>query len=153
MMGRIGFGLMIACVLVVFNAALGTRFHSTASEKAMRAQLVGTWRIVSASYNGEASDLAQSSVTYKQVTPAGFTWLSFKKDTKIVYRAGGGTWTLDGNTYAEKINYGMGDDFEVVRNTTASFQCKVDGDRWYSKGKLVNGTTVDEVWQRIPPAP
>ena len=140
--------IMGAAVLV---GAAAMRADDTSKEKELRASLIGTWRMTSMKVNGEERDLPRTSVTYKHVTPNGFMWLSYNRDDGKVFRAAGGTYTLHGDSYTEKIEYGMGDDFEVIKNAEHAFTAKVDGDRWMHTGKLANGTTIDEVWERVRP--
>jgi hypothetical protein len=118
----------------------------------LRTALVGTWKMKSMKVNGQDSDLPESSVTYKHVTPGGFTWLSFHQESGKVFRAAGGTWTLAGDAYTEKIEYGMSNDFDAIKNASHPFNCRIEGDTWYHTGHLANGTTLDEVWTRVKPA-
>ena len=121
------------------------------SPAGLRAALIGTWRMTSMKVNGEKSDLPDSSVTYKHVTPAGFTWLSYHKEDGQIFRAAGGTYTLSGDDYTENIEYGMSSDFNVIKNASHPFKCRIEGDTWHHTGHLANGTTIDEVWTRVKP--
>ena len=125
---------------------------SAAKPADLRAALVGTWKMTSMKVNGEENDLPASSVTYKHVTPGGFTWLSYQKDTGKVFRAAGGTYTLTGDAYTERIEYGMGDDFDGIKNASHAFKCRIEGDTWHHTGQLANGTKLDEQWTRVKPA-
>ena len=118
----------------------------------LRTALVGTWRMKSMKVNGQVNTLPDRGVTYKHVTPGGFTWLSYEKDSGRIFRAAGGSYTLEGDTYTESIEYGMSDDFDVIKNASHPFKCRIEGDTWYHAGKLSNGTTIDEVWTRVKPA-
>ena len=42
--------------------------------------------------------------------------------------------------------------FEVIKNAEHAFTAKVEGDTWHHVGKLANGTTIDETWERVKPA-
>ncbi len=64
-------------------------------------------------------------------------------------RAAGGHCTLTAERYDETPEYGMSQDFEIVKGKTHSFQWKVDGNTWHSDGKLSTGLTIEEVWQRV----
>ena len=110
---------------------------------------VGTWRFVSGTYNGQEFDAPALGVTLKHVTPTQFTWLSYEAETGRISRAGGGTYTLAGDSCKEHIEYGTGEDFEMLRGTEQSLEIKVDEDRLYSGGKLSNGTVFSEVWERV----
>ena len=64
-------------------------------------------------------------------------------------RAAAGAYTLTGEVYEETPEYGLSEDFEVIRGKPQSFRCKVDGSRWHHDGELSNGLTIDEVWERV----
>jgi hypothetical protein len=140
-----------AALALLGLGAIATLRADDDNDKALHAKLVGTWRMASAKFGGQESDLPQMSVTFKHVTPAGFMWLSHDKDG-LITRAAGGTYTLRNGKYTEKIEYGMGDDFEVIKKAKISFTCKVEGDKWNHTGELPNGTTIEEVWERVKPA-
>ena len=125
---------------------------ATGKPSDLRAALVGTWKMTSMKINGQKNTLPDEAVTYKHVTPAGFTWLSYPKDTGKVFRAAGGSYTLRGDEYTETIEYGVGDDFDVIKNASHPFKCRIEGDTWYHTGRLANGTTIDEQWTRVKPA-
>jgi hypothetical protein len=118
----------------------------------LRAALVGTWKMASMKVNGQVNDLPESAVTYKHVTPGGFTWLSYNKDDGTIFRAAGGTYTLRGDAYTEKIEYGVGNDFQGIKNASHPFKCRIEGDTWFHTGKLASGTTIDEEWTRVKSA-
>ena len=117
----------------------------------LRPALVGTWKMTSMKVNGRQSNLPESSVTYKHVTPGGFTWLSYNKEDGKIFRAAGGSYTLNGDDYTETIEYGTGDDFEGIKNASHSFKCRIEGDTWFNVGSLAGGTTLDEQWTRVKP--
>ena len=45
--------------------------------------------------------------------------------------------------------FGFGGAFDRVKGRPQSFQARLDGNRWYYKGTLTGGLTVDEVWERV----
>ena len=147
-MKKVTLGLALV-VFVICVAGIGLRADDADKEKALRAKLIGTWKLVSAKYGGQAQDPPNSDVMLKHVTPAGFTWLSYKKDSGEVYRSAGGTYTLKGDSYTEKVVYGLGDDFQQIKNAEHPFTCKIDGDKWQHNGKLAGGLTIEEVWERV----
>jgi hypothetical protein len=121
----------------------------TQGQEDVGSKYVGTWRIVSATYGGQEFDVSRLGVTLKHITPTQFTWLSYDKETGKISRAGGGKYTLEGTSCKESIQYGFGDDYEVIKDKEQSLQIKVDGDKLYSKGKLSNGREISEVWERV----
>lgn len=58
---------------------------------------------------------------------------------------GGGTYTVDGTTYTETVQYHGARDYigQVI-----PFECKVEGDYWYQTGLLPGGTKLEEVYRR-----
>jgi|WetSurMetagenome_2_1015567.scaffolds.fasta_scaffold96297_2 hypothetical protein len=80
----------------------------TKKEKQLRSRLIGTWVQISMKVDGIDRSTPRDLATYKHITPVGFIWLSHDKITGIISRAAGGTYTLSGNVYSEKIEYGIG---------------------------------------------
>jgi hypothetical protein len=111
-------------------------------------KLIGTWKLVSAKYDGEAVTFPEGFTTVKHVTPTQFMWASYGRDGKLVRAAGGG-YTLKEGEYAETPEYGVGRDFDGIREKVRTFKWKVEGNRWHHTGKLSNGLAVEEVWERV----
>jgi hypothetical protein len=111
-------------------------------------RLVGTWKMVSAKFGGQESELPKETTTYKHITPTQFIWVSIDPQSKQITRAAGGKYTLKGDTYEETPSYGMSGDFATVRDQTHTFTCKIEGNRWFHTGKLAGGLTIEEVWER-----
>jgi hypothetical protein len=112
--------------------------------------LVGTWKLISAVFNGQQSTLATNSTTLKHFTPTHFMWVSFDKSGKVT-RTGGGPYSFNGKTLEETPAYGLGGDFNVVNAKRQTFECKLEGKRLYQSGALSNGTTLEEVWELVGP--
>jgi hypothetical protein len=110
--------------------------------------LVGTWRLVTAKYGGKEHRFPDGTTTLKHVTPTQFMWVSHDQDGKI-WRTAGGGYTIRGTVYEETPGYGMSSDFGVIRGKAQTFAWKLDGNRWLHTGKLSNGLTIDEVWERV----
>jgi hypothetical protein len=111
-------------------------------------KLVGTWKLVSANYGGEEHKFAEGTTTVKHVTPSQFMWASYDKNGKVT-RAAGGDYTLKGDVYEETPAYGLSSDFDVVKGKAQTFKWKVEGNKWHHNGKLSNGLTIEEVWERV----
>src|SRR5512138_343792 len=110
--------------------------------------LVGTWKMVSAKYGGQESKLPEGVTTVKHVTPTQFMWASYDKDGQVT-RAAGGVYTLKGEVYEETPEYGISSDFDLIKGKAQTFKWKVEGNKWYHSGKLSNGLTIEEVWERV----
>jgi hypothetical protein len=111
-------------------------------------KLVGTWKLVSAKYGGEEFNLPEGVTMLKHVTPTQFMWVSYDKDGTVT-RAAGGDYTLKGEVYEETPAYGISSDFDLIKGKAHTFTWKVEGKKWYHNGKLSNGLTIDEVWERV----
>jgi hypothetical protein len=111
-------------------------------------KLVGTWKLVSAKYSGMEFKFPEGSTMVKHVTPTQFMWATYDKDGKVT-RAAGGSYTLTGEEYAETPEYGISEDFDIIKGKAHTFKWKVDGNKWHHDGKLNNGVTIEEIWERV----
>ena len=111
-------------------------------------KLIGTWKLVSGKYGGNEFKLPEGATQLKHVTPTQFMWATFDQDGKIS-RAAGGLYTLNGDTYEETPKYGISSDFDLIKGKAQTFKWRVEGNKWYHEGKLSNGLTIDEVWERV----
>jgi len=150
--------LLILSGLVIFSSSIGNlradeAAAAAAGQKDLKAAIIGTWRAVSMKVDNRTIDLPDSQPRLKHVTPDGFTWLAYEKDSGKMTSCAGGTYTLKGDKYTETIQYGMGSDYDAIKNDSHSFTCKIDGDTWHHVGALANGQTIDETWQRVKPTP
>jgi hypothetical protein len=112
------------------------------------AALVGTWKLVTAKYGGKEHKFPEGATTLKHVTPTQFMWVSYDKDGQA-WRTAGGGYTVKETAYEETPEYGMSSDFRIIKGKAQTFTWKLDGDRWLHTGKLSNGLTIDEVWERV----
>jgi hypothetical protein len=110
--------------------------------------IIGSWTMLSAKYNGTEHKFPEGSTSIKHVTPTQFMWVTYDKDGKV-NRAAGGTYTLQGDKYEETPEYGISQDFDIIKGKAQTFKCRIDGDKWYHDGKLNNGLVIEEVWQRV----
>jgi hypothetical protein len=140
--------LTVFSLLLVFGLATACVADDPKREADPQGKLVGTWKLVSARYGGQEYKFAEGTTTIKHITPTQFMWASYDPDGKVT-RAAGGRYTLTGEAYEETPEYGLSDDFEAIKGKTHSFKCKVDGGKWSHDGKLSNGTTIEEVWERV----
>ena len=111
-------------------------------------KLLGTWKVISAKYGGQESKFEEGVTTVKHVTATQFMWATYDKDGKVT-RAAGGDYTLKGEVYEETPEYGISSDFDLIKGKAQTFKWKVEGNKRYHKGKLSNGLTIEEVWERV----
>ena len=142
-MGR---SFIAAASLLVLLFAGPTVLRAEESDTAKK--LVGTWKLLSAKYGGTESKLPQEATTLKHITPSQFQWVTYDGDGKIIRSAGGG-YVLQGEDYTETPEYGLSGDFDVIKGKSHSFKCRIEGNQWHHEGKLDNGLTIEEVWERV----
>lgn len=131
-------------VVILVLAAVAARAEEPKGEN----KLVGTWKQVSAIYGGNEYKLPEGATTLKHVTPTQFMWASYDKDG-VIARAAGGRYTIKGDVYEEVPEYGISSDFDIIKGKTQTFTWRVEGNKWFHTGKLSNGLTIDEVWERV----
>ena len=141
----LAFAVFIA--LAVFMAATG-RSAEAKPDGASVHKLVGTWKLLTAKYGGEETKFPEGITTLKHVTPAQFMWATYDADGTVT-RAAGGSYTMKGEVYEETPEYGISGDFDVIKGKAQTFKWKVEGNKWYHNGKLSNGLTIEEVWERV----
>jgi hypothetical protein len=111
-------------------------------------KLVGTWRLLTAKHGGRDFKLPEGTTMVKHVTPTHFMWAMYGKDG-MVTRSIGGAYTIKGETYEEMAEYGISSDFDLLKGNAQTFTWKVDENKWYHNGKLSNGLTIEQVWERL----
>lgn len=143
--------IAIRCLAVLVGLALtagATRADEPKGGNKLQDRLVGTWKLASAKFGGQDASFPAGTTTVKHVTPTQFMWASYDNDGKVT-RAAGGAYTLKGEVYEETPEYGISSDFDLIRGKPQTFKCRVEGNKWFHEGKLSNGLTIEEVWERI----
>ena len=82
-------------------------------------ELVGTWKLVSAKYNGQENKLPEGITMLKHITPVQFMWAIYDKDGKVE-SALGGPYTLKGDKYEETPEYGLADTLVCLKEQPCS---------------------------------
>jgi hypothetical protein len=138
----------LAVVIALAVTAATARSAEPKGEAKSDNKLVGTWKMVSAKYGGQEFKLPEGGTMVKHVTATQFMWASYEKDGKVT-RAAGGYYTLKGEVYEETPEYGISSDFDLIKGKAQTFKWKVEGNKWLHNGKLSNGLTIEEVWERV----
>jgi hypothetical protein len=138
--------VMLALVGLIPSGRLSA--DETGAKDAAVGKLVGTWKLISAKYGGRESDLPNRLTTLKHMTPAHYTWVSFGQDGNVI-RTAGGPYSFDGETMESTPEYGISADFEAIRGKAQSYKVRIEGNRFHQSGTLSNGTTLEEVWERV----
>ncbi|MBL8818365.1 MAG: hypothetical protein JNL58_20225 [Planctomyces sp.] len=142
---------LVSLVLSGTSVASGS-FASGTSDNDISKQLVGSWRIVSASFGGVPSELHRNSITIKHITPVHVIWIGYQPDDRRIFRSAGGSWKVVNGKYTETMRYGLDEKFR--QNTFGrdfAFDCRFEGDLWIQSATLPNGSEMIETWQRIKP--
>lgn len=136
------------CFGMVLALASAARADEPKKEPKADNKLVGTWKLTSAKYGGQDFAFPAGLTTVKHVTPASFMWVTYDSEGKVT-RCAGGAYTLKDNMYEETPEYGISGDFDVIKGKAQTFTWKVEGNKWHHDGKLSNGLTIEEVWERV----
>ena len=153
-MRQISVAVLVSLVAVAaftsFTSGRSTAGDSKKAEARTENKLVGTWKQVKAKFGGKEAKFPEGNTQLKHITPTHFTFVDYDKDGKFI-DAFGGPYTLNGEKYEETIEYGVGGVFNMLKGKPQSFECKVEGAKWYHNGTLSNGLTIEEVWERVGP--
>ena len=49
----------------------------------------------------------------------------------------------------ENLNLSVSFPFDIIKDKAQTFKWKVEGNKWHHNGKLSNGLTIEEVWERV----
>jgi len=150
-MRQIAIILLASGLAAAFSAACSAADEPAKVEAKSDNELIGTWKLVSAKYNGQENKLPEGLTMLKHVTPVQFMWAIYDKDGKVE-SALGGPYTLKGDKYDETPEYGLADTLDSLKELKGkiqSFTWKIKGNKWYHDGKLSSGVTIEEVWERV----
>ena len=148
--------LLLLCPIAILPSATGQNPNASSptklSDDEIRKQLVGSWRIVSASFGGVPSELHKNSITIKHITPVHIIWIGYQPDDRRIFRSAGGSWKVVDGKYIETMRYGLDEKFKQnIFGKDFAFDCKFEGDLWIQSAKLPDGSDMIETWQRIKP--
>jgi hypothetical protein len=141
--------LIIALALLAgFSVKSGPARSDEPKKPQPQAALVGTWKLVSAKYGEREFKFPEGTSMVKHITPTHFMWATHDAEGKV-WRTAGGPYTLKGEEYVETPEYGISQDFDIIKGKAQTFKCKVDGNKWHHNGQLSNGLTIEEIWERV----
>ncbi|GIV35945.1 MAG: hypothetical protein KatS3mg032_0324 [Cyclobacteriaceae bacterium] len=116
-----------------------------------KTELTGAWRfgarVDDAGKAGERRSADSPRQTVKVLSGRYFQWAAFNRQTRQFMGTGGGTYTLENGKYTENIRFFSRDNSRAGLSLT--FDCRIDGNDWYHKGKGTTGNVVSEVWERM----
>src|SRR5438270_6872024 len=149
-MTRVRLILVAIVVLSVFGAPQLANWNTTAQARAAEKEasklakdLIGTWALAGAP--GDEKEPATKGGRFKFITNKCWAITEADPDTGVVVYHHGGTFTLDGDKYNEKIVYANESSKDMI-GSTFHFKIKVDGDTLTQEGI---DNSFNEVWKRV----
>jgi len=144
------FAIRVAAVLLVWAVVVpvgaGDEPKKGAEPAKLAKDLVGTWVLVGTP--DKVGDPPKTGGRLKFFT--GKNWCMTESDPesgKVVFHHGG-TYTLDGDTYTETIEYANENTASLIKKMF-KFKVKVDGDTYTQTGVGDDNPFKGEVWKRV----
>ena len=109
---------------------------------------VGSWKLVSAKSGGRTIEFPEGMTILKHVTPTHFVWVHYDRNGQIT-QAGGGSYVVNGDSYDETPEYGLGEGIQPLLGKRQSFTVRIAENRWYQGGKETTGDVIEEIWERM----
>lgn len=138
----------VALIMLVGCASQPQVSTTAASAGAHRdTRLIGTWELVSTLATRNDSVVMRGGppgITSMKIMNATDYAVITRRDGQFM-RAGGGRYTLSGNTYTEHVDIAS---TQYPPNTTATFTIQLDGDTWTTEGGT-SSTRFRETWRRV----
>ncbi|MBV9303921.1 MAG: lipocalin family protein [Acidobacteriaceae bacterium] len=106
--------------------------------------IVGTWELVSGEINGQPV----TGKHIKMISAHHFLWIIYDPKTLKTQGAGSGTYTVNGDSYVEHIEFFDVGGAEGMIGTDAKFTVKVDGDTLTQEG-MAGTTQIKETYKRL----
>ena len=130
-------------LLSVFLLVLSVKAQQQPSD------ILGTWKLVSYKYGESDIKFATDSFQrIKLITPTYFTWIHYSNKDKMVSEMAGGTYTLTGGDYVEKIGFG-GYTMKSYIDKEQVFKVKIEGGKMYIFGVMTDNQRIEEIWEKI----
>ena len=113
---------------------------------AARKGIVGTWEMVSGEINGQP----EVGKSVKMISAHHFIFVQYDAKTMKTQAAGSGTYTLNGDSYVEHIEFFdiVGQDAPKLVGTDAKFTVKVNGDSLTQEG-MAGNFSIKETYKRL----
>ena len=115
-------------------------------------KVIGAWKVVRAQYGNEPmTDQGKDEAVYKMFTGTRWSGAFYNTATKKFDGAGGGSYTIKGDQYVEKVEYYSWDS-EVV-GKTFTFTLKIENGMLHQKGTMEyqgnSNFIIDEWFERV----
>lgn len=120
--------LLLACMvsLLFFRCEPASSEEPAGSEMTEAStfdQFQGTWKLLAAKWNADTKQFADNTI-YKIYTDGRFATIFFDPQTNSFSGGGGGTYTIDGNQFTERLEYFSFDTTAVGSSQTFNYEIK-----------------------------
>ena len=132
----------VLSVFAVALTALLVAWSQTRGDHAKKGQLEGTWEMVS------GQQLPKGTRDIKIISGGHFVWVIYDTEKGKPIYTGGGTYTLNGNSYTEHVDFMSEEISAGIVSKDQLFTVKVDGDTLTQTGTLSSGQSLSETWKR-----
>ena len=132
--------------LVVVAIALTAAFlawSQTHGNQTTNSPLEGTWEMVA------GQQFPKGTRDIKIIAGGHFIWVAYHTDKRKPLYTGGGTYTLDGNSYTEHVDFMSEEISAGIVGKDQPFTVKLDGDTLTQTGALSTGQSLSETWKRV----
>jgi hypothetical protein len=135
---------------IFFLIAVCTPVFAVATGYAQNCNPMGAWEVYALTFTDADGTVRKIEIS----DPPGLKilsethWAFVEQNAEgnaIPTSGGGGTYTVDGTTYTERVEYHGARDYI---GQSIPFDCNVEGDFWYQSGTLPDGTKLEEVYRR-----
>lgn len=139
--------IIVALILLTSAAVIGAQPQARkAKEKAKdrpKGTIEGTWQ--------RPIENQPNLNQVKIIHQGHFLWITYDRETRISQSGAGGSYTLQGRNYKERVLFGRFGTPELQENVgdEQAFQVTVNGDRMVQWGTMSNGQEIHEIWQRV----
>ncbi|HEY6128572.1 MAG TPA: hypothetical protein VIW23_10355 [Candidatus Acidoferrum sp.] len=133
----------ISLVLAITVAAVLLAWSQASGSDTKKSQLDGTWELVS------GQQLPESARDIKIISGGHFIFVAYDTQTQKPLYTGGGTYTLDGTSYIEHMDFASDEIAAGLVGKNQRFIVKADGDIFVQTGTLSNGKSLSETWKRM----
>jgi hypothetical protein len=142
-------GKIMNKVLLVFAIVLTTvllAWSQTSNDQANKSQVEGTWEVVSARWPPAPP---KGERVIKMISGGHFVVVRYETEKGKPIYVGGGTYTLNGTSYTEHIDFMSESMSAGIIGKDQHFTVKVEGDTLTQKGFLSGGVRVEETYKRV----
>lgn len=130
--------LVVPAALAVISLA----WPRTNARPANHSPLDGTWQLVS------GQPLPKGARDVKIISGGHFIFVAYDADTGKPLYTGGGTYTLNGSSYTEHMDFAS-EPISALIGKEQSFTVNVSADTFTQRGTLSNGKPLNELWKRL----